>query len=109
MQYPHDQPLGILPIQRVEYRYEPSYRLAETLSRIPKRAKRVAIEVSANGFPAAKLFALLSFTLSTVLASQSDELKGFRAYFLLTVQDCAVTGVGGLSLYRLFGGVNEKG
>ena len=101
MQYPHGQPLGILPIQRVEYRYEPSYRLAEILSRIPKRAKRVAIEASA--------IALLSFTLSTVLASQSDELKGFRAYFLLTAKDCAVTGVGGLSLYRLLGGGNEKG
>jgi hypothetical protein len=101
MQHPHDQPLGILPIQRVEYRYEPSYRLAEILSRIPKRAKRVAIEVSA--------IALLSFTLSTVLASQSDELKGFRAYFLLTAKDCAVIEVVGLSLYRLLGGINEKG
>ena len=101
MQYPHGQPLGTLPIQQVEYRYEPSYRLAETLSRIPKRANRVAIEVSA--------IALLSFTLSTVLASQSNQLKGFRAYFLLTAKDCAVIGVGGLSLYRLLGGVNEKG
>jgi hypothetical protein len=87
-------------LKRIEYRYEPSYQWAAILNQIPRRAKRVALEISA--------IAAFSFALATILAANSDDLKTFRAYFLATAKDCAVVCVSGLSLYRLLGGLYGK-
>ncbi|MBW4444130.1 MAG: hypothetical protein KME10_23475 [Plectolyngbya sp. WJT66-NPBG17] len=67
------------------------------LNQIPCKARRIALEISA--------IAALSFTLSTVLAANSDDLRNYRAYFLSTAKDCAVVSVLGLGLYRALSGL----
>jgi hypothetical protein len=74
--------------------------MAWNLNQIPRKAKRIALEVSA--------IAALSFTLATVLAANSDDLRNYRAYFLSTAKDCAVVSVVGFGLYRVLGAMYGK-
>lgn len=74
--------------------------MAWKFRQFPRKAKRIALEISA--------IAALSFTLATVLAANSDDLRSYRAYFLSTAKDCAIVCVGGFSLFRVLGAMYGK-